>query len=109
MELESYLDFIDEDTIRLRGRRIDIAHVLGYYHEGYSAEMIALELPTLSLEEIYAALTYYLHNRTAVDAYLERRAVSIANIMHESDQRPPPPSVQKVRVLRERLTRGQAA
>ncbi len=56
MELASYLDVLDADTIRVRGHRIDIAHVLAYYHEGYSAELIALELPTLSLEEVYGVL-----------------------------------------------------
>jgi uncharacterized protein (DUF433 family) len=63
---------VDADTIRVRGHRIDIAHVLAYYHEGYGAELIALELPSLSLEEVYGILTYYLHNRTVVDAMESR-------------------------------------
>jgi hypothetical protein len=42
---------LDADTIRVRGHRVDIAHMLAYYHEGYNAELIALELPSLSLME----------------------------------------------------------
>jgi uncharacterized protein (DUF433 family) len=109
MELESYLDVIDADTIRVRGHRVDIAHVLAYYHEGYSAEVITLELPSLSLEEVYGVLTYYLHNRTDVDAYLARRAALAEQLMAAADQEPPSPGVQKVRALRARLARGQAA
>ena len=70
MKLEGYLDVVDD--VRVRGHRVDIAHVLAYYHEGYSAELIALGLPSLSLEEIYGVLTYYLHNRAAVDAMESR-------------------------------------
>jgi uncharacterized protein (DUF433 family) len=109
MELESYLDVLDADTIRVRGHRVDLAHVLAYYHEGYSAELIALELPSLSLEEVYGVLTYYLHNRTAVDAYLARRASLAEQLMAAADQQPPPPVVQKLRALRAQLARGQAA
>jgi uncharacterized protein (DUF433 family) len=72
MELEGYLDMVDADTIRVRGHRVDIAHVLASYHEGYSTELIALELPSLSLEEVYGVLTYYLHNRAAGDAMESR-------------------------------------
>jgi hypothetical protein len=28
--------------------------------------------PSLTLEEVYATITYYLHNKAEVDAYLER-------------------------------------
>ncbi len=109
MELESYLDILDADTIRVRGHRIDLAHVLAYYHEGYSAELIMLELPTLSLEEVYGVLTYYLHNRTAVDAYLARWQATAEHLMAIADQEPPSSAVQKVRALRQRLAHGHAA
>ena len=109
MELESYLDMVDADTIRVRGHRIDIAHVLAYYHEGYSAEVISLELPTLTLEEVYGVLTYYLHNRSMVDAYLARRTALAEQLMAIADQQSPSLAVQKVRALRARLARGQAA
>ena len=99
MELADYLDVVDADTIRVRGHRVDIAHVLAYYHEGYGAELIALELPSLSLEEVYGVLTYYLHNRAAVDAYLARRMALAEQLMAAADQQPPPPAVQRLRAL----------
>jgi uncharacterized protein (DUF433 family) len=58
--------------IRLKGHRIGIDNVLDYYLEGYTPEEIVANLPTLSLEQIHATITYYLHNRVQLDAYLSR-------------------------------------
>ncbi len=49
MNLEEYFDFMADDDIRLKGHRIGIEDVLKYYLEGYSAEEILAELPTLNL------------------------------------------------------------
>jgi len=74
MKLEEYFDFLAPDDIRLKGHRIGIDDVLWYYLEGYTPEEIAANLPTLSLEEIHATITYYLHNRAEINAYLSRLA-----------------------------------
>ncbi|MBL7183471.1 MAG: DUF433 domain-containing protein, partial [Anaerolineae bacterium] len=74
MKLEDYFDFLSPDDIRLKGHRIGIDDVLYYYLEGYTPEEIAANLPTLNLEQIHATITYYLHNRAEVDAYLSRLA-----------------------------------
>jgi len=63
MQLEDYFDFMGPDArnaIRIKGHRIGIEHVLSYYHEGYNPDEIAREFPGLSLEKIYATITYYL-------------------------------------------------
>ena len=72
MYLEEYFDFLSEDDIRIKGHRIGIDDVLTYYRDGYSAEEIVAELPSLTLEEVYATITYYLHNRLQMDGYLAR-------------------------------------
>jgi len=72
MQLEDYFDFISPDDIRLKAHRIGIDNVLEYYLEGYTPEEIVANLPSLSLEQIYATITYYLHNRIQIDAYLSR-------------------------------------
>jgi len=74
MQLEDYLDFLSPDDIRIKGHRIGIDHVIDYYLKGYSPEEIVANLSTLSLEKVYATITYYLHNRAEVDAYLWRLA-----------------------------------
>ena len=72
MQLEDYFDFSIPDAIRIKGHRIWIEHVLAYYHDGYTPDEIAREFPGLSLEKIYATLTYYLAHRAEMDAYLIR-------------------------------------
>jgi uncharacterized protein (DUF433 family) len=74
MQLKDYFDFLDPDDIRIKGHRVGIDDVLYYYLNGYSPEEIRTELPTLSLEKIYATITYYLANQVEIDAYLWRLA-----------------------------------
>lgn len=73
-KLEDYFEFMSPDDIRLKGHRIGIDDVLDYYLEGYTPEEILAALPTLNLEKIHATITYYLHNRAQIDAYLLRLA-----------------------------------
>ena len=70
--LEEYFEFYSPDDIRIKGHRIGIDTVLHYYLNGYRPEEILVELDTLTLEKIYATITFYLRNRTQVDAYLFR-------------------------------------
>lgn len=72
MHLDDYFDFLQADDIRIKGHRIGIDDVLYYYLEGYTPEEIAAQFPTLNTEQIYATITYYLHNRTEITEYLTR-------------------------------------
>ena len=46
-------------------------HDAHYYNEGYSAEMLAEEFPTLPLSLIHKAIAFYLDNRADVNAYVD--------------------------------------
>jgi uncharacterized protein (DUF433 family) len=71
MQLEDYFTFLAPDDIRLRGHRIGIETILyEYIHRGRTAEQIAEDFDTLTLEEIYATLLYYHRNKRQVDQYL---------------------------------------
>ncbi len=72
MQLEDYFIFISEDDIRIKGHRIGIDNVLFYFLEGYTAEEIQAVYPDLSLEKIYATITYYLQKKNEIDGYLSR-------------------------------------
>ena len=66
-------DFLTQDelgSIRLTGHRIGLAHLLHYYQEGYSPEMIWSEYPALPLALIHKVIAFYLEQQAAVDAYL---------------------------------------
>lgn len=72
MKFEDIFDFISENDIRLKNHRVGIEDILHYFIDGYSPEEIQAQLPTLSLKEIYATITYYLYNLTEVQDYLTR-------------------------------------
>jgi uncharacterized protein (DUF433 family) len=48
MQLEDYFEFLSPTDIRLKGHRIGIDTVPSYFLEGYTAEEIAYNLPTLT-------------------------------------------------------------
>jgi uncharacterized protein (DUF433 family) len=100
MCLEDYFDFLTEDDIRIKGHRIGIDTVLRYYREGYTPEEISANLPALPLEKIYATITYYLHNRAKVDAYL-RRVEQWQTARYQTWQANPSPLIQRLRAHHE--------
>ncbi len=71
MQLEEYFDFLAEDDIRIKGTRIGIESVLyAHLHASQSPQAIVARFPSLSLEQVYATITYYLHNEDRVRQYL---------------------------------------
>jgi uncharacterized protein (DUF433 family) len=79
MQLEDYFEFEKFETkfgpverIRIKGSRLRIDTILEAFLEGATPEQIQQSYPTASREEVYATITYYLHNKEAVDAYLRR-------------------------------------
>lgn len=89
MQLESYLDFLSDQDIRIKGTRIGIETVLEDFIEDASPEEIVVRYPNLTLEQIYAVITYYLANRTEVDAYLTEGRGMIEAAAQVQDQNPP--------------------
>ena len=71
MQLEEYFDFFAKNDIRIKGTRIGIETVLyDFIHRSRSPEEIANTYPSLKLEQVYATILYYLHNKEAVSTYL---------------------------------------
>ncbi|MBX3056589.1 MAG: DUF433 domain-containing protein [Anaerolineae bacterium] len=87
MRLEDYFDFLDADTIRLKGHRLGIEDVLDLYLEGYSPEQIALEFPDLNLELIHATITYYWHDQDKIETYLTRLDNIVAESIRQESQK----------------------
>src|SRR3954453_13712976 len=103
MVLEDYFDFSDPDEIRLKGHRVWIQHILyPYLEQGKTAEQIAADLPTLSLDKVYATILYYLVNKEAVTEYMRdlREEMERQRAAQDRD-----PAVQR---LRERLRQRKA-
>ncbi len=101
MQLADYFEFLDVDDIRIKGTRVGIETVLDDYLNGVSPEEIVARYRALTLEQVYATLTYYLRYRQDVDAYLARwRAYAEAE--WEAQQQRPSPAVRRLRELKAR-------
>ena len=98
MKLEDYFDFLAPEDIRIKGTRVGIETVLTAYLEGLSPEEIAAHYPALTLEQVYATITYYLHNRAEVEIYLEAWRQH-GEQMWQEQQRNPPPIISRLREL----------
>lgn len=53
------------------GSRVSLESLIIPFLDGASPETLADEFPTLTLEQVYGAVTFYLAHRTEVDAYLK--------------------------------------
>ena len=72
MQLNDYVEIISPDVIRLKGSDVGLEEIVERYRIGYNAVEIRQDFPVLSPEQVYGAITYYLHNREAINAYLKR-------------------------------------
>jgi uncharacterized protein (DUF433 family) len=66
----SYVFQTPEGGWRLSGSRVSLDSIVHAYWEGHSPEAIAEDFPTLSLEQVYGAIAFYLRHREEVDRYL---------------------------------------
>lgn len=99
MQLEDYFDFLAPNDIRVKGTRVGIETILSDYLDlGLFPEQIVTRYRTLTLEQAYATITYYWHNRAQLDAYLRAVDEEIARQRREQDLHPSP-AVQRLREI----------
>lgn len=70
MILPSFLTQDAKGFIHVTGHRVGLHHLVHYYREGFSAEMLACEYPSLSLALIHKVIAFYLENRMDVESYI---------------------------------------
>ncbi len=100
MQLEDYFDFLAADDIRLKHTRIGIESILyEYIHRDQTPEEIQRRFSSLTLEQVYATILYYLHNREQVAAYLADW-LEWGQQMRAEQNRNPPPFVTRLRAAR---------
>lgn len=100
MNIEDYFDFQRSDDIRIKGTRIGIESILyEYIHRGRAAEDIALQFHTVTLEQVYATILYYLHNKETVSSYLADW-VEWSRNRREEQERNPSSGITRLRQLK---------
>jgi uncharacterized protein (DUF433 family) len=96
---KTYVRMDEHGVYRVANTRVMYDSVLAGFHRGDSPETIRQQYPSLSLEEIYGSITYYLANRAEVDAYLQRQEAVWEEFRKRCDANPSP-VVERLRALR---------
>lgn len=91
-----------DGEVRLAGHRISLFHLLAFYHEGYSAEMLHEQFPTLPMALIHKVLGYYWEHKAALDAEFAQVESRLAAARASGEHINPA-------TLRARLAAGSAA
>ncbi|MEL6383029.1 MAG: DUF433 domain-containing protein [Cyanobacteria bacterium J06626_18] len=100
MQLEDHFNFLTPNDIRLRGTRAGIETILyDHIYRARTPEEIADTYPLLTLEQVYATILYYLHNKAEITAYMTAW-IEHGERMREEQRRNPPPVVEKLRAVR---------
>ena len=99
MQLEDYFDFLAPNDIRIKGSRIGIESVLyEYIHNAKTPEEIDAQFWSIDLEQVYATILYYLHNKDAVDRYMQEW-MEFGEQMRAEQEKNPDPVILRLRTL----------
>jgi len=99
-ESKTYVQVDEHGVLRVGNTRVMLDSVLASFQQGHSPETIQQEYPTLSLEEVYGAIAWYLANADEVARYLERQKAVWAQEQAKTATRSSP-VVQRLRALKE--------
>src|SRR5438132_6477099 len=75
-------------TIRIKGTRVSLDSIVHHFKLGATAEQIVQNFPSLSLEDAYAAITYYLTHREAVEKYLQQQEAEADAFQQQMESNP---------------------
>ena len=103
MQLEDYFNFLAPNDIRLKGTRVGIETILyDFIHRARTPEQIAQTYPSLTLEQVYATILYYLHNKEAVSKYVADW-LEWGHQQRKAQELNPPPGIVRLRKLKAEL------
>ncbi|MBI3270662.1 MAG: DUF433 domain-containing protein [Planctomycetes bacterium] len=72
MRMAEFLDRRGPDELLVRGTRLPVECVVYSFQGGLAPEEIVSRYPTLSLDQAYGVIAYYLASRPRMDAYIAR-------------------------------------
>jgi uncharacterized protein (DUF433 family) len=101
IQTKNYVFEDKQGALRVGQSDVSLDSVVIAYQEGLTAEAIQEQYPTLTLEEVYGAIAFYLANREEVHRYLEkqdRRWEQLRKKLAEN----PSPVVERLRAMRSR-------
>jgi len=73
----------------IAGTRVSLDSVVYAFLEGLSPESIVDSFETLTLEQVYSALAYYLRHRIEIDAYLKQSEAAFDELCRQARETHP--------------------
>jgi uncharacterized protein (DUF433 family) len=95
-----YVRLDEHGAMRVADTQVMLDSVIAAFEQGHSPETIRQQFPSLSLEDVYGALTHYLANVKEVNDYLGRQAALWQHWRSRSEERPAP-VVERLRTLKQ--------
>src|SRR5260370_15215353 len=90
-----------EEAYWVAGTRVSLDSIVYAFWRGQTPESIAQSFPTLTLEQVYGAVTFYLANRDDIDVYLAGREKDF-DLAREKARAEDPAFYAKLAALRRR-------
>lgn len=87
---ESQIDYVramPDSGWRVGTSRVSLDSVIHCYWEGLSPEAIVDEFPSLTAEQVYGAIAWYLGHQSEVDRHLDQQAVRWQQLRDTSESR----------------------
>jgi uncharacterized protein (DUF433 family) len=76
----------EDGSIRIGSSRIPLDSLVHEFTNGATAEQIQDDFPSLTLREIYDAISYYLDHQDRVEEYLLRREREAAHVRRKVEE-----------------------
>jgi len=80
-----YVEKTVEGSWRLVNSRVSLDSVIHAWWDGKSPESIVEEFPTLSSEQVYGAIAFYLHNKTELKEYFGLQELKWKQLQEENE------------------------
>ncbi len=100
-DLNSYVRIDEHRVLRVGQRRVMLDSILASWEQGHSPETIRSEYPSLTLEEVYGAITWCLSHPREVAEYVQRQDAAWEQARARSEQ--------GTDALRQRLRQGDGS
>jgi uncharacterized protein (DUF433 family) len=72
-----------DGTVHVTDSRVTLDTLVGAFQKGATAEQVQDSFPSLSLQQIYVTIAYYLEHQAEVEAYLKLRREEAASTRKE--------------------------
>lgn len=77
-----------DGVLRVDQTRVTLDTIVTAYELGETPEQIVQQFPSLNLEQVYSAISFYLHNQTELKTYLEARRQQGQQNLEQISQKP---------------------